>query len=520
MPEKTASTKPFSFKVVAKPWNVPADMVYAACLVENNWDDYGYSTLHNLFVFDLEGTKYEIGWVKIGQFPGPKVKNTTKLSRTFEELDEKYFSLGQDESYYENLIKLGAQIRDLVLKGLRDLAANPDIWIRARGLPVTQESLLRNVSEKSVEGQFRRMAQGGARLTSYHFTYKMPKRSASNQSPISLSFDVLPESFPPTNIHVLIGQNGVGKTYMLNQMTHALVAGKAVARQSGVFVMEDSDNQSKPFASLVSVTFSAFDPFIPIPESEAEPGNIKYSYIGLKRTRDTGKGIGTPKSTKMLAGEFVKSVDNCLRGPRSKQWQKAMQTLETDSIFRRVEISTLADLQQGDKFEKTAFQIFDRLSSGHKIVLLTITRLVENVEEQTLVLIDEPEAHLHPPLLSAFIRSLSDLLVDRNGVAIIATHSPVVLQEVPKSCVWMLRKTGNEARAERPESETFGENVGVLTREVFGLEVVQSGFQRMLNDAANDKVSFEAALEHFNNELGAEARAILRGLFITKNKDL
>ena len=39
-------------------------------------------------------------------------------------------------------------------------------------------------------------------------------------------------------------------------------------------------------------------------------------------------------------------------------------------------------------------KIFKDLSSGHKIVLLTLTRLVEKVEEKTLVLIDEPEAHL------------------------------------------------------------------------------------------------------------------------------
>ncbi|MGN9540532.1 AAA family ATPase [Escherichia coli] len=63
------------------------------------------------------------------------------------------------------------------------------------------------------------------------------------------------------------------------------------------------------------------------------------------------------------------------------------------------------------------------MSSGHAVVLLTLTRLVATVEEKTLVLIDEPESHLHPPLLSAFIRALSDLLLD-NGLSIIATHSP------------------------------------------------------------------------------------------------
>jgi predicted ATP-dependent endonuclease of OLD family len=88
------------------------------------------------------------------------------------------------------------------------------------------------------------------------------------------------------------------------------------------------------------------------------------------------------------------------------------------------------------------------------------------VEERTLVLMDEPEAHLHPPLLAALIRAVSDLLINRNGVAVVATHSPVVLQEVPRSCVWKLRRHGGGAVVERPEIETFAENIGRLTHEV------------------------------------------------------
>ncbi|WP_444822831.1 AAA family ATPase, partial [Vibrio parahaemolyticus] len=55
-----------------------------------------------------------------------------------------------------------------------------------------------------------------------------------------------------------------------------------------------------------------------------------------------------------------------------------------------------------------------RMSSGHAIVLFTITRLVDTVGEKSLVLLDEPEGHLHPPLLSAFLRTLSDLLYIKN----------------------------------------------------------------------------------------------------------
>ena len=103
-------------------------------------------------------------------------------------------------------------------------------------------------------------------------------------------------------------------------------------------------------------------------------------------------------------------------------------------------------------------------------------------------------------------------IVDRNGVAIVATHSPVVLQEVPNRCVWKVRRAGRQVNAERPAVETFGENVGVLTPEIFGLEVTHSGFHRLLQESVNTYNDYEAVLEDFNGEIGAEGRAIVRSL--------
>ena len=117
-----------------------------------------------------------------------------------------------------------------------------------------------------------------------------------------------------------------------------------------------------------------------------------------------------------------------------------------------------------------------------------------------------------PPLLSAFVRALSDLLTNRNGMAIIATHSPVVLQEVPSNCVWKLQRSGNAVAAARPKIETFGENVGTLTNEIFGLEVTATGFHKMLSDVAAKAFSYEDALAQFDGKLGAEGRAILRAM--------
>jgi predicted ATP-dependent endonuclease of OLD family len=166
--------------------------------------------------------------------------------------------------------------------------------------------------------------------------------------------------------------------------------------------------------------------------------------------------------------------------------------------------------------KEKASDIFNKLSSGHKIVLLTITQIVETIEERSLVLLDEPEGYLHPPLLSAFIRALSDILIQRNAVAIIGTHSPVVLQEVPKSCVWKLRRHGADAVAERLEIESFGENVGLLTQEIFGLEVTESGFHNILKDIVNNSNSFDEAINILNNKIGQEGKAILRTLMHNK----
>jgi len=219
----------------------------------------------------------------------------------------------------------------------------------------------------------------------------------------------------------------------------------------------------------------------------------------------------------MLTTEFVKSLGACQIGARRKRWLSAIKVLENDPVFMSAGLKELIKAALSDEEDRRhVAQIFGLLSSGHKIVLLTITRLVETAEERSLVLIDEPEAHLHPPLLSAFTRALSDLLTDRNGVAIIATHSPVILQEVPKTCVWILSRFGKEAKAERPQIETFGENVGVLSREVFQLELTHSGFHRLLEKVVEDNRTYAAALYDFDGQLGAEGRAILQAMFLEK----
>ena len=157
-------------------------------------------------------------------------------------------------------------------------------------------------------------------------------------------------------------------------------------------------------------------------------------------------------------------------------------------------------------------RIFSKLSSGHKVVLLIITCCVDKIVEKSVIFMDEPENHLHPPLLSALIRALSDLLVDRNGVAIVSTHSPVVLQEVPNNCVYSIRRLDQKLLAERLPIKTFGASIGALTNEVFGLEVTDSGYHKLISDAVKKIGDYELISAEFENQLGSEAIMLLRTL--------
>ncbi|WP_196778224.1 AAA family ATPase [Malaciobacter molluscorum] len=499
------------FKVLnSLPSSSSTDTVY---LINDNWDDwFEFETLYQLFYDDSNNYRHTLGYVKIGQFGMVREQRRASLPENFSNLNENFFSLGQDESYYQILKDFDNEIGYNILIALKDIAYDLELFEKAQQERVTKVSLLRDVPVNTVKEQFNRLAHGGEELTSYDFTYTAPKPKNTDLY-VQLSFNVQPRSNPPTNVHVVIGRNGVGKTHLLNNILNSLLSSEKTTKY-GIF----DATKATLFANVVSVSFSAFDENEPIKEQKDKTKGLQYSYIGLKRIKKGDEKDNLPKSPFMLANEFIKSLKNCQLGTKKERWINAINFLKSDPMFQEANISSLIDLDE-QSFEIQTREIFKKLSSGHKIVLLTITRLVETVKEKTLVMLDEPESHLHPPLLSAFVRSLSELLILRNGVAIIATHSPVILQEVPKSCAWILNRSGISAKAERPERETFGENVGILTHEVFGLEVTNAGFYNLLKTSVNENDNYEELISGFNGQIGTEAKAISRALINIRNSN-
>jgi len=511
---------------------IPNQSYNTAYLNMDNWDDFGYKTLFYLTFFNDVGEKFELGSVKIGFVNHPGGWTADRLEDSFELLGEGFFSLGQDADYYRSAIELlPNEIMVEIFTSLRDVAFNPRILEAASAEDVFGTSLLRSVNRSSIEHQFKRIIEGNAPLTGYDFIYK--KGANDIYSGIELEFKVRPDSRPPSNIHILIGRNGVGKTTLLNNMVDALLPERGVPEETGEFFtnvdfLGEDQLGSDYFAGIVSVSFSAFDPFEPPDDQNNANNGMRYNYVGLKQhVSDGDESYWRLKDKNDLCIEFAESLKKCLSlSAKRVRWINAVNKLTTsDSNFEVMSLNELLTIydedptDDKDRFSERAVSRFKRMSSGHASVLLTITKLVETVEEKTLVLIDEPESHLHPPLLSAFTRALSDLLVNRNGVAIVATHSPVVLQEVPASCVSILRRSRLEMIVDSPESETFAENLGVLTRDVFQLEVSKSGFHELLANAVFEGKSFEQIEEEYEYQLGFEGRALLRSLVVARDSD-
>jgi ABC-type transport system involved in cytochrome c biogenesis ATPase subunit len=484
-------------------------------LISDNWDDFSFRTTFSLVYFDETGERHDIGGVKIMR--RGMERGRVEVESPFENLPDSYASLGQNQSYYENLIALNEDKRLTLLEALRDTIWDANRYEVVREDAAFQTSLLRSVSQREVQ-KFRSIISDRAVLTPYHFVYTFPDTTAS------IEVEVTPNAVPPTNIHVVIGRNGVGKTQLLRNVSTLLRQGEGRNRRLGrlTFFADDGETSGQEgFANLITVAFSAFDEFQPPLENEGTSTGIQYTYIGLRkitRVKDRPREIPEiqKKTDADLRRDFVQSTLACLRSARRPRWRSAMQVLENDPGFAALQLEGLADLDQQD-FEREAEALYNNSSSGHKLVLLTMTRLVELVSERTLVLIDEPEAHLHPPLAASFIRALSNLLVHRNGVAILATHSPVIVQEVPRSCVSLFFRSGDNVEIERPEIETFAENVGLLTREIFRVELTKSGYHALISEAVQQSDTLEEAIDRFGGNLGAEGRALVRAVWRERN---
>ena len=270
--------------------------------------------MFSLVVADENGKHHDIGSVKIGQvglLPSRQIslgERTPDLPMRFDALDGRFFSLGQGEDYYAALNQLDPALKRRVLIGLRDCAFDLSIFETNVNETVMRESLLRDVYEMNVRYRLSRLSRGNAQLTKFQFRYTLPQ--SAGMPPGVMEFVVTPESYPPTNVHVLIGRNGVGKTRCMRQLMDSLLGRRPLdgALQGTIELLSDGKDRWS-FAGLVLISFSAFDSFDLSTQASDLVGS---QHVGL-RSREADEGASQERI--MSPGELARVFRISLERP-------------------------------------------------------------------------------------------------------------------------------------------------------------------------------------------------------------
>jgi hypothetical protein len=260
--------------------------------------------------------------------------------------------LGQGEQYYETLNQCTKQFREKVLEGLHDCAFNLVRFESMQSELVMNESLLREVAAANVRTRFHRLASGDATLTKFWFAFELPTRNLAGHS-VELTFKIKPHSNPPTNVHVLIGRNGVGKSRCMQSLARAIVstgdrdgpdgAWRQIKEKvsNDVWATQDPDWR---FAGVVFVSFSAFDSFKIHGIAALGTESIRATVIGLRNPTTNGNAdTSVAKSREELNQDFLSSFESCRRGLRADRLRAALLTLGSDPLFAEADMASYLD---------------------------------------------------------------------------------------------------------------------------------------------------------------------------------
>jgi len=494
------------FKIVARGFSSPTAKGLPRIFLEtDDWNDYSYRTLYHLYYFHAnEGLveKTLIGPVKILK-KGQATGNAAVIIEDFLALDENFCSVGQTLDYYERLNGLPEQIKIFITEGLRDVVSNPTLVSKFNKEPAWKSSLFRDQPDGG--SGFRKIARS---LITGDYS-KMPREKLDFSFSLPNWFDVITFNFGrdrtgrsslPDRLAVVVGRNGSGKSTLLARLArvaHATSTVRSTPEYQSLGILEPS---GLGFPRIITVSFSPFDSFRLPGADEGDREQVakdlsknegRFSFIGLRDlsaearanlSSDEGDNLTTDKiyntalkSIAQLADDFVDHLVKISLKSRTCEFHERIS-----EIFSSSEL-------EGFGFSATNISIeiakeeFLRRSTGHKIVLLAVAGILANIERHSLILMDEPETHLHPPMLASLMHAVLELLDSHQAFGIVATHSPVVVQESLAENVTIVRRESGFNGATQPSVETYGESIGTITAEVFGLQADATDFHTVLD---------------------------------------
>lgn len=524
-----------SFIVI--PQNLSAPSSYSgAYLEQDKWNDFNFQTQYHLHLATPEFTG-RIGTVKIlkkGQISAdPQLLSIGPL----EPFGEEWVSLGQNLDYYERLAGLPETLRKEILEFLRDALVMPAhaATFQEEGGWIT--SVMRYIDWTSFQRDASVLLQRDyTKVANIRVALEFHMRGAVNPLKINFAGPSDLEWFAdqealPDRMAVIVGRNGSGKSTLLSRLARVLHASQ---KDRTTDVMMDLGTVAPAgigFTRIVNIAYSAFDTFqLPGVDYEErrqiaddlERGTGRYYYCGLrdivKEVRRT-EGIGDTdgqlpqphgpdrqgsillKSHEDLKREFVDLIKRIQDMDRVQLLREVCEILASDSSFADLGNDPTASILAHSQ------SWFEYWSTGHKVTMHAVASLVAHTEPKSIVLIDEPETHLHPPLLAALMHAIRLILRKNDAFAVIATHSPVVIQETLRRHISVVKRSGSQIAIHQPVIETYGESIGEITNEIFGLNADATDFHHSLSQLVEKGLSLDQIESFFNPGLSIQARA-------------
>lgn len=444
-------------------------------LVADGWSD-GYAHVQfNLYYFHTENDYDSYGLVKIIKRESTMdcseehqyyVKNDG-LPDEFLRLPVDFCSLGQNENYYKAIKRRFVDSYESVFMALNDAAVFPQIDDAFRNT-VYYNCLIRENEAERLIREAQLILQGRNVADRYRFKYRFRPIYAEND--VEFEFNFRDErQLLQRRIYAVIGKNGVGKTLFVSQLPIDLSDKNS-----------DAFTPAKPILSkVISIANSTFDNF----KTAENTAKLNYFHFGL--TKSVGDGQ-MPKTKDDFTAELLKATKKIRMYSRVEHLKqvlgKIVFTEAIEELFVKVRIDE-RDVLDIDTSKLN--NLLRKMSSGENTMLYLFMCLEADMRYDSLLLLDEPETHLHPDAIAELLSALDDMLEEYQSCCVMVTHSPLLVRELTSDCVYVMEREDKMVILRKPGVETIGAGLNTITDDIFGSKNVQRNYKKRLSELAH-----------------------------------
>ncbi|MEP7706531.1 AAA family ATPase [Paraglaciecola sp. 25GB23A] len=427
-----------------------------------------------------------------------------------------FFTMQLDMQGYRSLVESqGQKASESVLKAVNDLVyfknKQPKWFTDAQESKVFQLGFMRNSEPFFAFHNADSILDGveNENLSSISNDLKLSFKLEGFAVPHSLHLRFNSESLIPRRIAVLIGKNGLGKSESLK----AFCRGALQYDDKGLELLDI--NGERPLISRILAMATPGETSNTFPIERRKNQKLHYRRLNLTR-----------KGTRTIANALVQIARSRESIGKRSRWDLFAGALAQALPFENIHVR----LKDGEHFplrklrkpggEQHSLEVWGGLlegadpvfkvdnnhhplSSGQLTFLKFALMSCLHIENGSFVLMDEPETHMHPNMISDFVGLLDEILEFTGSFAILSTHSAYFVREVAREQVHIYKKENQHISITQPRLRTFGADVDSISQFVF-----EEDIESKLTDKIFEKIkgrTFDSVEKQLGEELSLAA---------------